>query len=51
MTDSCPLCRKENFESKLELTESMILICPKCSHGFAVASNGHRKIYQTGFRI
>jgi len=51
MTNFCPICIKENHHVDLELTESMLLICTRCSHAFAVRSNGHREIYQEGFRV
>ncbi len=44
VTDSnlCPLCKNEGFDVRLELTESMLLVCKRCSRAFAVSSNGKR---------
>ena len=38
----CPLCLHEGHSIKLELTESMLLVCKRCSHAFEVKSNGKR---------
>jgi hypothetical protein len=51
MVDYCSYCKKDEHYVKLELTESMLLICPRCSRGFAVKSNGYREIYHEGFRV
>ncbi|MEK6944146.1 MAG: hypothetical protein AABW55_01720 [Thermoproteota archaeon] len=42
----CPFCKEVGFDVKLELTESMLLICTRCSRAFAVkSSNGKRELY------
>jgi len=42
----CPFCKEAGFYIKLELTESMLLICRRCSRAFAVkSSNGKRELY------
>jgi len=45
MADLCPFCKKENQYVKLELTESMLLICSRCSRAFEVKSNGKRELH------
>ncbi len=45
MVDFCPFCKKENRFVRLELTESMLLVCSGCSRAFEVKSNGERKLY------
>jgi len=44
MVDPCPFCKKEGHYVYLELTESMLLICRRCSRAFAVKSNGKREL-------
>ena len=52
MVDFCPFCKKENRYVRLELTESMLLICPGCSRAFEVRSNGKRELYYSvGFKF
>ena len=41
----CPLCIKKGTWIKLELTESMMLICSGCSRCFIVKSNGKRELF------
>ena len=38
----CPLCLQDGHTIKLELTESMLLVCKRCSRAFEVKSNGKR---------
>jgi len=38
----CPLCLRDGHYVKLELTESMLLICKRCSQAYEVKSNGKR---------
>ena len=45
MVDSCPFCKKEEHYVDLELTESMLLICRRCSRAFEVKSNGKRELF------
>jgi len=45
MVDPCPFCKKEGHYVYLELTESMLLICRRCSRAFAVKSNGKRELF------
>jgi len=45
MADFCPFCKKEHQYVRLELTESMLLICTRCSRAFAVKTNGERELY------
>jgi len=40
----CPLCLHDGHSIKLELTESMLLVCKRCSRAFEVKSNGTRKL-------
>ncbi len=43
---------KNNQYVKLELTESMLLICSRCSRAFEVKSNGKRELYYSvGFKF
>lgn len=52
MVDFCPFCKKENHYIKLELTESMLLICPGCSRAFEVKLNRKRELnYGVNFRF
>jgi len=38
----CPLCLHDGQSIRLELTESMLLVCKRCSRAFEVKSNGKR---------
>ena len=38
----CPLCLHDGHSIKLELTESMFLVCKRCSRAYEVKSNGKR---------
>ena len=38
----CPLCLHDGHSIRLELTESMLLVCKRCSRAFEVKSNGKR---------
>ncbi len=38
----CPICQSEGHSVRLELTESMLLVCSRCARPFAVSSNGKR---------
>jgi len=40
----CPLCKKKGEDVRLELTESMLLVCKRCSRAFEVTSNGKRML-------
>ncbi len=40
----CPLCLHDGHSIKLELTESMFLVCKRCSCAFEVKSNGKRML-------
>jgi len=52
MVNFCPFCKKEHHYSELELTESMLLICTRCSRAFVVKTNGKRKLcYGKDFTI
>ena len=44
MVNYCPFCKQENLYVNLELTESMLLICTRCSRAFFVKSNGKREL-------
>ena len=40
----CPLCLHDGHSVKLELTESMLLVCKRCSRAYEVKSNGKRTL-------
>jgi len=40
----CPLCLHDGHSIRLELTESMLLVCKRCSRAFEVKSNGKRML-------
>jgi hypothetical protein len=40
----CPLCLRNGYSVRLELTESMLLVCKMCSRAYVVKSNGKRQI-------
>lgn len=40
----CPLCLRNGHSVRLELTESMLLVCKMCSRAYVVKSNGKRQI-------
>ncbi len=42
---TCPYCKKDNRQIKLELTESMLLLCPRCSRLFVSKEYGKQKLY------
>jgi len=41
----CPYCKKEGHFIKLELTESMLLLCKRCSRVFVSKEYGKEKLY------
>ncbi len=41
----CPICKLNGYYVKLELTESMFLVCKQCSRAFEVKSNGKRMLF------
>ncbi len=43
----CPLCLSDGHSIKLELTESMLLVCKRCSHAFEVKQNENRMLSST----
>jgi len=40
----CPICKLKGHYTKLELTESMLLVCKGCSRAYEVKSNGKRTL-------
>ena len=42
---TCTYCEKENCQIKLELTESMLLLCPRCSRLFVSKEYEKPKLY------
>ncbi len=44
----CPICKLKGHYTKLELTESMLLVCKQCSRAFEVKSNGKRMLFYGG---
>jgi hypothetical protein len=44
----CPICKLNGHYIKLELTESMLLVCKQCSRAFEVKSNGKRMLFYGG---
>ncbi len=45
----CPLCQGQGYSVRLELTESMLLVCKRCSRAFKVSSNGKRTLQYQGY--
>jgi|GEM_PF-6420529 len=41
----CPICRLKNHYIKLELTESMLLVCKRCSRAYEVRFNDKRMLF------
>ena len=41
----CPICRLKNHYIKLELTESMLLVCKRCSRVYEVRFNDKRMLF------
>ena len=44
----CPICKLEEHFIKLELTESMLLVCKRCSRAYEVKSNDKRMLFYGG---
>jgi hypothetical protein len=40
----CPLCLRNGYAVRFELTESMLLVCKMCSRAYVVKYNGKRQI-------
>ncbi len=40
----CPICKLQGHYTRLELTESMLLVCKRCSRAYEVKSNGKRML-------
>ncbi len=41
----CPICKLKGHYTKLELTESMLLVCKRCSRAFEVKFNDKRMLF------
>ena len=41
----CPTCKLKNHYTKLELTESMLLVCKRCSRAYEVRFNDKRILF------
>jgi hypothetical protein len=44
----CPICKIKGHYTKLELTESMLLVCKKCSRAYEVKFNDKRMLFYNG---
>ena len=44
----CPICKLKNHYAKLELTESMLLVCKRCSRVYEVRFNDKRMLFCGG---
>ena len=41
----CPICKLKGHYTKLELTESMLLVCKQCSRAYEVKFNDKRMLF------
>ena len=41
----CPIYKLKNHYTKLELTESMLLVCKRCSRAYEVRFNDKRMLF------
>ena len=44
----CPICKLKGHYTKLQLTESMLLVCKRCSRAFEVKFNDKRMLFYGG---